>query len=119
MQNMYLVVQQDPIVASDLSEIIGEFNPAASVTIVESMGQAVDLLSDVATPKFVLVCSTPENVAQSGLSLAIETSKSWLVLINSEHKAHLDLVSNWVHVAAPFTTASLTRALNSITAAER
>lgn len=119
MQNMYLVVEQEPIVASDLSEIIGEFNPAASVTIVESMGQAVDLLSEVATPSFVLVCGTPENVAKSGLSLAIEASQSWLVLINSEDIARPDLVSKWVHVAAPFTTASLTKALKSITAVER
>ena len=119
MQNTYLVVEQDPLVASDLYEIVTDYDAQASVTVVISVDEVVGILEESAKPITVIVSSSAEVVNKSGMASAIQTSQSRLILIDAGHQVECDVMLGWAYVKAPFTTAALVRALDGFNPAER
>ncbi|SFR39706.1 hypothetical protein [Litoreibacter janthinus] len=113
MKHIYVVVERDPLVAIDLQEIIADYDDGASVRLVETLDDAVAILTTTLSTATVVVSSSADLVISSGLGDAVSSTQSRMIIIDQEVSAEPGSVLHCRYLKAPFTTESLTQALST------
>ena len=112
-----IIVEQDPVVAMDLSQILSNWLPQAIVSVFSSLAEAGAEVQARVKP-LVAVVNAPEteikHARNGGLLL---TLSDHVVLLVDTAEELPNLPDNCVMVQRPYTSDTLTRALVTLDAA--
>ncbi|MGR3571457.1 hypothetical protein [Brevirhabdus sp.] len=104
---VFLIVEGNPVIASDLAETIQGEWPGSIVYSVPNTASALRQLDAMPSLTLAFVNSAAAEITGSGLADAILMREGGIVILKGSHSVPTDLGEGWIYVGRPYSSASI------------
>ncbi|NSX54006.1 hypothetical protein [Parasulfitobacter algicola] len=110
----FLILEPNPFVARDLSEIVMASAPGSVVTVCETQEAALAALEKIDDLTAAFVNARPADIQKSGLAEKIVQCSGHVLIIRDEDRYETSDHFNCTFVEMPFTTDSISEIIQNL-----
>ncbi|UOA25423.1 hypothetical protein [Pseudosulfitobacter sp. DSM 107133] len=114
MTTKFLIVQGDVLIAEDLSQILDDCIPAATINHVDDVPLAIDALKQIGTPEVAFLLGNAANSTDPTLMDLLRDRCITTVRVGVDDENFAEVLHDGYRVAAPFSTGDIERILQNI-----
>lgn len=114
MQPIFLVIEDDDLVAEDLVQILSDADPGVMVQTARSLEEAEDVVAGDARIDTAFIHAARDDIIASALMARLERARAGIVILNGEDLAHDRVKKDWAVVAVPFSSGMIESALAAV-----
>lgn len=114
MTTKFLIVQGDVLIAEDLSQILADCIPAATINHVDDVAHAIAALEHMGTPEVAFLLGSAANSTDAALMDLLRDRCITTVRVGVDDHKFTEVLHDGYRVAAPFSTADIERILTNI-----